>query len=1046
MLILQEKQVQLNPYVIYNASAGSGKTFTLVKEYLKILLASGNNQNFRKILAITFTNKAVNEMKERILDSLYEFANPEISLKNSALFLQLSQELQLDETAIRQKAKKALKEILHNYAFFDISTIDKFNHRLLRTFAKDLKLPQNFEVILDTDLLLDEAVERLIAHAGTKPHLTKILVDFALEKIDDYKSWNIAIDLNKVGKMLFNENHSRFIKELSEKEIDSFLDLQKYISKTVVQLESNMKVQAETILQLLETNQLTVSDFKSGYFPKFMLNIIEEPGSINFNAIWKQNFGTDPLYNKTCKDETKSIIDSLVPQFLLCFEDIKECFYTRSFLKNIYGNIVPLTVLNALQNEINLLMTERDQLPISSFNTLISNEIKSQPAPFIYERLGEKYRHYFIDEFQDTSLLQWNNLVPLIDNALQSEDLQGNRGSLFLVGDAKQAIYRWRGGRSEQFLNLITDLENPFKITPETKNLETNFRSYEEIVSFNNDFFTATSPFLNSSIYNELFLQGNQQGHTEKSGGLVRINFITNQAVDKDLAYCEEVVACIREATSKHFNYGDICILVRKKKHGVLLAEHLTENNIPIISSETLLLANNESIRFLLNLLYYIHFPTDLNISYEILYYVSSSGDDRHHFIQKNLAQVATFLLQEYKFDFFLFKGLSIYDGFEYAIKQFDLIQNSNAYITYFMDEVLDVELHKDAGLSTFMAYWEKKKGSLSIPAPENADAVQLMTIHKAKGLEFPIVIFPFANTYIYEERDPKLWVPVPEDMLKGFTDVLVNKKKEMVHYNDAAAVLYNEEQHKMELDAFNLLYVALTRAINGLFIISEKDLTTKGEHKTNYFSGLFIHYLKEKHLWDEDLISYDFGNLEDASNKKEEMAAQEVIPYIYTTKNNPNLQISTQLGELWGTTREASLTQGNLIHYAMSLISYTCDIAPTIETLVHHGDIPTSEKTMYHNKIQKIVAHPKLTPFFADGIAVKNEHTIISKNGVILRPDRLSFKGKNVSVIDYKTGKAASSHKIQLLAYAEALSAMGFTVENKIIVYINEHITPEFI
>lgn len=548
-------------------------------------------------------------------------------------------------------------------------------------------------------------------------------------------------------------------------------------------------------------------------------------------------------------------------------------------------------------------------------------------------------------------------------------------------------------------------------------------------------------------MYNQLFVEGNKQEHTTKLGGLVRINFIPNEDIEKDLAYCEEVLACVREAASKQFNYGDICILVRKKKHGYLLAEYLTANKIPIISSETLLLTNNDAIRFLMNLLHYIHFPADLNISYEILYYLSSSGDNRHHFIQKNLLQIDAYLLQEYNFDFFLFKGLSIYDGFEYAIKQFKLIQTSNAYITYFMDEVLDVALHKDAGLSTFMAYWEKKKGSLSIPAPENADAVQLMTIHKAKGLEFPIVIFPFANTYIYEERDPKLWVPAPDDMRNGFTDVLVNKKKEMVHYNDGAAALYNEEQHKMELDAFNLLYVALTRAINGLFIISEKDLTSKGEHKINYFSGLFIHYLKEKHLWDEDRINYDFGSLDDPSNNKEEkMATQEVIPYIYTTKNNSTLKISTQLGELWGTTREASLTEGNLIHYAMSLISYTSDITPTIETLVHHGDIPASEKTMYHNKIQKIVGHPELIPFFADGIDVRNERTIISKNGVILRPDRLSFKGENVSILDYKTGKAASSHKTQLLAYAEALSAMGYTVENKIIVYINEHITPEFI
>lgn len=219
---MQVKAIPLYPYVIYDASAGSGKTFTLVKEYLKLLLADQGSQNFRKILAITFTNKAVNEMKHRILECLHLFSFPSEALSKNTLFLQLGKELQLSPELLQKRSRRSLKEILHNYAFFDISTIDKFNHRLLKTFAKDLKIPQNFEVVLDTDFLLAEGVDRLLGNAKANEEITDILIAFALEKIDESKSWNIGYDLEKVGAMLFDENHSIFLEALKGKDLPSF--------------------------------------------------------------------------------------------------------------------------------------------------------------------------------------------------------------------------------------------------------------------------------------------------------------------------------------------------------------------------------------------------------------------------------------------------------------------------------------------------------------------------------------------------------------------------------------------------------------------------------------------------------------------------------------------------------------------------------------------------------------------------------------------------------------------------------------------------------
>jgi len=345
--------VQDFPFKIYNASAGSGKTYTLTKEYLKIILSS--SKGYKHILAITFTNKAVNEMKHRILDNLYKFSLP-FNEEESSMFNELAIELNLEPIKLQQKAKYTLKDILHNYAFFDISTIDKFTHRLIRTFAKDLKLPQNFEVVLDADLLLDEAVSRLINKAGKDLKLTKILIDFSLEKIDDDKSWDIALDLNKIGKLLFNETNAIHIKKLADKEIDDFLNLQKMLKKRISSIEQKFIEDAKYALQLIDNNGLEYANFSASYFPKFLLKIEQHDFNIDFKAAWKKKFEEAPLYPKKCDENTKTILDGLHSEFIQIFNNIKANTYTYQLLKNTYKNIVPLTVLNTIQQEILLFM------------------------------------------------------------------------------------------------------------------------------------------------------------------------------------------------------------------------------------------------------------------------------------------------------------------------------------------------------------------------------------------------------------------------------------------------------------------------------------------------------------------------------------------------------------------------------------------------------------------------------------------------------------------------------------------------------------------
>ncbi|MCJ7465758.1 MAG: UvrD-helicase domain-containing protein [Maribacter sp.] len=1031
-------------FKIYNASAGSGKTYTLAKAYLTIILSSP--KSYRQILAITFTNKAVNEMKHRILDSLYHFGLKEVPKKSLGMFNEISLELQIDALTLQQRSRSTLKEILHNYSFFDVSTIDKFTHRLIRTFARDLKLPQNFEVLLDTDLLLAESVALLIDRAGTDTELTQVLIDFALEKIDDNKSWDVAYDLNKFGKLLFDENQSPHLKKLQNKPLSDFLELKKVLRKGIVAAEKTIIGDATEVLRLITENGLVFGDFYKKQLPDFMVLLRDQKPNVNFDAGWKNDFENSPLYVKNCPDDVKSTIDALTPSFIELFDTIRSNHMHWSFLKNAYGNIVPLTVLNAIQQEIRTLLAKRDQLAISDFNTIISNEIKNQPAPFIYERLGEKYRHYFIDEFQDTSVMQWNNLIPLISNALESQDQQGNLGSVFLVGDAKQAIYRWRGGRAEQLLTLVNENDNPFVKTPEIQNLPRNYRSRQEVVNFNNDFFSVTAPFLTNELYQYLFEQGNQQAHTSEIGGLVQLNFIEKGDGQKlDDLYCAEVQKTIEFALDKKFALNDIAVLVRDNKHGILLANFLTQQGIPVISPDSLLIKTNRKVKFLIHLLQLSSQPDDQETKYNLLAFLAAEKDNKHAFIQRHLPSLVSYLNSEYGFDLDYLGKVSVYDGLEYAIKQFQLVPDSDAHVLYFMDVVFEVERRFGTGIQTFLAYWEKKKDRLGIAAPENMEAIQIMSVHKAKGLEFPVVIFPFANTPLYKEIDPKLWLPVIKEEFHGFEELLISKKNEVLQYGPVATEIYNEEQHKLELDAFNVLYVALTRAINAVFIITEKDLTAKGEPKIDRYSGLFIHYLQEKMLWNGQQLYYSFGNLVEAK-RNESSRRHKNIKYPYSFKERASFRILARSGMLWDTDVQQARNRGKLIHHIMGLIKSEKDIGDALVTLHQNGDLAHDEMNDLEVKIKQIVNHVELKPYFEEGNEVLNERDIITNDGFVLRPDRIVLKNKLVTLIDYKTGKENEAYRDQLKNYTETLESMGYEVENKIIVYINESIQPQFI
>ncbi|MBT8183386.1 MAG: PD-(D/E)XK nuclease family protein, partial [Eudoraea sp.] len=493
------------------------------------------------------------------------------------------------------------------------------------------------------------------------------------------------------------------------------------------------------------------------------------------------------------------------------------------------------------------------------------------------------------------------------------------------------------------------------------------------------------------------------------------------------------------------YDYRAICILTRKRKHGILISDYLLQRNMPLVSSETLLLKRNKKVNFLLALLQHCVHPLDLENNYHILYYLEEDIKRRHDFIHTNLSKLPELLKKDYNFDFEVLRQAAVYDGLEYAVKEFQLAEDSDAYITFLLDEVLRVEMQEDSGISTFLNYWEKKKDKLSIVAPDNLNAIRIMTVHKSKGLEFPVVIFPFANSYIYEEINPKLWLPFQGDISSNFKEFLVSKKQEVQHYGPKAEAIYQKEQHKLELDAFNLLYVALTRAIDGLYVLTEKDLSKNGEHKPQYYSGLFIHYLKEIGAWSDENATYTFGLAASGKTMEKSWNSELGIPYIYSYKNRPEFSILAKAGILWAGDRQEAISRGTLIHQLMEAVATSEDAEKALES-IQNVLLFKEEKEYYSAMVCAITNHPRLKAFFKAGLVIKNECEILTENGLILRPDRLVFNGNNVAVLDYKTGKKHPRYQEQLYAYGDALENMGYQVEHKVIVYIDKEVTPEFI
>jgi len=1042
-------------FQVYNASAGSGKTFTLVKEYLKILFLADTSYQFQNILAVTFTNMAAAEMKERVVENLTRIS---LGIEDDMHDL-LVNETGIDKKIIREKAKQILNILLQNYSAFNIYTIDTFTHKLIRAFAIDLGLSVNFEVEMDTDPWLQEAVRQVISKVGTDKQITKLLTEYALMQIDDDKGWDITRDLIKISKILLNEEDAVQLQKLQSKSIPEFISFRKDLYQRKKSIEEEFRLIGEEALEIIDNKGVEYNSFFRSMFPNHFKNLAYDLKKAKFfdqNTL-KKRVEEQTLVAVSKPEKIKQEINEILPELILLYERSEALFEKYQLILSVLKSITPLAVLSELNKSLTSIKEENNIKFHAEFNRIINNYLIDQPAAFIYERIGEKFKYYYIDEMQDTSVLQWNNLIPLISNALSQE-----QAGLLLVGDAKQSIYRWRGGKPEQFICLSSEevIEssctrenfNPFYIPKEVKNLDTNYRSFSEVIGFNNSFFTSVSKFLIKESHKILYRSGNDQKITSKKGGYVQIDFIAEEKLnnEKRAEIIPEEVYQIILSLEGEINRNEIAILVSKHDQGIEIANYLSLKGIAIESSETLLLKSNPKVDFIINLLQYIALPDDKNSKFNFLYFLHEHlkiDTDKHSFIAEYIDKdpASTFKeLEKYQVDFNpdIFVFTPLYENIEQIIRGFRLNETADAYLLFFLEEILSFTQHHSQSIQEFLEYWELKKNKLSIASSNNKESVKISTIHKAKGLEYRVVIFPYEIKLYDVKNDARSWYDLSNfEENHGFEQFYIPATSSIKYTGTQGQEIFQRNLENIELDNLNKLYVAFTRAVEQLYIIAEK-----GSDKSIKNSGEFLkNYLLELGLWQKDKEIYEFGDKTFVRKEKKEEVKEPLLmeDLISSPWQDHHITIAATSELLWDPERKKAVDFGNVIHKIMENVIVKEDLDILVERFVNNGVITYDEAVVIKERLQKLLEHPDLEMYFRKGNKVFTEREILDEQKKILIPDRLNFlEDKQVVIIDYKTGSPEKRHYDQLEKYAEVLQKMNFKINKKILIYIDKDIS----
>ncbi len=1025
---------------IVSASAGSGKTYNMAYRYIRTLIT--NPYIYRHILAVTFTNKATDELKERILEKLHKLAIGE----NEEFEEMLLKDTDLDSNTIRAHAAEARNLILHDYNNFAVMTIDKFFQRVMRAFIKELDIDLNFNLELETDSLLARAADNLLDRLSDseRSDLRSWVLDFIGEKIESGEGWDIRKGLTTLGKELFKEEYRKAKIDSTDKPL-----LRKIVngsSKRADAVAKQLIDCAKSFIKIMDDNALLVSDFKNAnssvaaYVQKIASGKIDKPTTTVLNALYK-----DEWYTKT---STKAhIIDSVKEDLRKALQEICEAYpqveiaeNTAAILSKFYRDFALLADLQESMREI---CDKEEILPITDVNDLISRLISNNDTPFIYERSGNRYSHFMIDEFQDTSTVQWNNFVPLLQNAVAQSD----EAPVMLVGDVKQSIYRWRGG---DWSLLSHGVQRDFEQV-RTSSLPYNFRSREMVVEFNNDIMVHAIGWLsrkvetmlqeahqNNHLSSELKDQLNEyvsdaytdffpksegdtvgQQSNDKSGkGYVSITIYEEEKNKEEEAGKEvqtvqphPILARICELQDRGYRAKDIAILVRSNKEAKRIAEMLLgakaapnyQNYVfDVVTQDALEIGSSAAVRFMVACMSVAINPKDRISLATYNKYLNAPFEAQPSEEESSWLNSLALMQPEEIFNEILLHHAQC------------CTPNEIPYIQAFHNQIIGYCSRKIADTALFLQWWNDCGNKEYIALPQGADAITIATIHKSKGLAYNVVILPYCHWSTVADFRSILWATpnAPFADKIGRFPVSPSEKLGASEFSHA----YYTEQTLTSIDSLNTLYVALTRAVEELHIMVDRRRADK-----NSVGRIFTSYLGDE-------TTFGFGTPCDYIPEQTKQSQ----PSLFTTHSPKGKLAVSYNHQRYDEDSSGDLLSpkdmGTLMHKVFEESATLADAERRIGELAGSGEISDNDAVTLRSNIARAMTNEEVKGWF-DGSweEVFVEREIIA-NGRFHRPDRVMVRGKEAVVMDYKFGlNQSDKHIEQINLYASLLRQMGY-------------------
>lgn len=1050
---------------IYSASAGSGKTHKLASIYLEKLFRS--RFSYRKILAVTFTHKATSEMKERILEELRKLAAGE----DSTFLEGLKTSTGKTGEEIRKEAGVILFSILHDFSRFSVSTIDSFYQKIIRAFSRDIGLHSGFNIEIDSSQILSSAVDRMIDSASTDMTVRNWLRLYARSNIEVGKSWDLKKSIIALAGQLFTEKFKLLSGEEKEKVLNKEC-LKSYrlkLTKIMTDFNDRMREAGLKCQRIYQDFGLSEEMFyqKGKGIPAFISSLAD--GEIKVPNSYVRNAITDPAKWSTGK-KSDQLIKALEAGLEELIKDIVSYFDTNYTLYRtaqvILSNIFILGIFTDVLGQVRNITNEENIFLLSDAGELIYLITRNDQAPFIYEKTGNAYENFMIDEFQDTSVIQWKNFQVLIENSM-AEGYDN-----LVVGDIKQSIYRWRNSDWETLMDLNKKVDGKRYLS---QILKKNWRSCPNIIRFNNSLFSVIPYQIDKEIsenhpspyFTELYSEILQEDPGRKKEGYVRIEFVGNSPEsDWQEKVLKKLPSIIESLQDKGFRPSDIGILVRDNKEGAMVMKQIldysasiTEEkkkryNYNIVSSESLLLINSPAINFIMATLRVIANSGDMiGKALMLRSYLLATGKPDVENIPLNsedLLEYSSRLFPE-GYEGFLdeIKFLPLWDLTENIIRFFGLGDHSInvPYINRFQDVIVRYTSSRNPGLSSFLEWWETQGAKESIILPEQKDSINVLTIHKSKGLEFSVVLLPFISwnlDHVAYQRNI-LWVipDIPPFNTLGIVPVHYRKDLSETIFSDQ----YFKEKYAAYLDNINLLYVAFTRAVN--VIIGFAPDKPRADNR-------IASILKEAICFREDIPGKSDIFLYNYYNEQDNLFEYGTIPELEPAKKISDiLEVSNypvndnshkfRLKLHWenyliadNSGTRARINYGKIMHEVFSEIRSSVDVTAAVRRKVLEGKITENDEPGLTGKINTMIKKPVVSDWFDGTGTVLAEKTILLPDSMTKRPDRIVINNGKVVIIDFKFGEESPHYISQILQYKNIIKLMGYEMVEAYLWYVD--------